>query len=139
MEDRTSTLCIVMEYADNGDLLQKITAAKKTSKIPEQTCWSYLIQMLHGLQALHDRQIVHRDIKCANVFLTKDGTVKMGDLNVSKVAKRGLLQTQTGTPYYASPEVWQDKPYDHKSDIWSLGCVVYEMCSLHLPFRAKDI
>ena len=106
MEDRTSTLCIVMEYADNGDLLQKITQAKKSSKIPEQTCWSYLIQMLHGLQALHDRSIVHRDIKCANVFLTKDGTVKMGDLNVSKVAKRGLLQTQTGTPYYASPEVW---------------------------------
>ena len=132
MEDRTSTLCIVMEYADNGDLLHKITAAKtgKTAKLPEQTCWSYFIQMLHGLQALHDRSIVHRDIKCANIFLTKDGTVKLGDLNVSKVAKRGLLQTQTGTPYYASPEVWQDKPYDHKSDIWSLGCVFYEMCAL---------
>lgn len=95
--------------------------------------------MLHGLQALHDRQIVHRDIKCANIFLTKDGTVKLGDLNVSKVAKRGLLSTQTGTPYYASPEVWQDKPYDNRSDIWSLGCVIYEMCSLQPPFRANDM
>ena len=62
--------------------------------------------MLQGLQALHERNIVHRDIKCANVFLTKDGQIKLGDLNVSKVAKKGLLQTQTGTPYYASPEVW---------------------------------
>lgn len=86
--------------------------------------------MLKGLQALHDRQIVHRDIKCANVFLTKDGMLKLGDLNVSKVAKRGLLQTQTGTPYYASPEIWQDKPYDYKSDIWSIGCVLYEICAL---------
>ena len=93
MEDRTSTLCIVMEYADGGDLLQKITMARsgRGSKIPEQTIWSYFIQMLHGLQALHDRNIVHRDIKCANLFLTKDGTLKLGDLNVSKVAKKGLL------------------------------------------------
>ena len=63
----------------------------------------------------------------------------MGDLNVSKVAKKGLLYTQTGTPYYASPEVWRDQPYDHKSDIWSLGCVLYEMCTLKPPFRANDM
>lgn len=93
MEERTSTLCIVMEYADGGDLMQKITLARsgKSSRISEQTCWSYIVQMLRGLQALHDRNIVHRDIKCANLFLTKDGVLKLGDLNVSKVAKRGLL------------------------------------------------
>jgi serine/threonine protein kinase len=61
----------------------------------------------------------------ANIFLTKAGEAKLGDLNVSKVAKNGLLYTQTGTPYYASPEVWKDEPYDAKSDIWSLGCVIY--------------
>ena len=61
----------------------------------------------------------------ANVFLNKDGSAKLGDMNVSKIAKNGLLYTQTGTPYYASPEVWKDKPYDSKSDIWSLGCVIY--------------
>lgn len=91
MEDSTGTLCIVMEYADNGDLLQKINKSKQSRQmIPEQECWSYFIQLLKGLQALHDLKIVHRDIKSANLFLTKDGTLKLGDLNVSKVAK-GLL------------------------------------------------
>lgn len=60
-------------------------------------------------------------------------------MNVSKIAKNGLLYTQTGTPYYASPEVWMDKPYDCKSDIWSLGCVIYEMVTLKPPFRAEDM
>lgn len=71
--------------------------------------------------------------------MNKDGMVKMGDLNVSKVAKMGMMHTQTGTPYYASPEVWQDKPYDIKSDIWSLGCVLYEMITLMPPFRASSM
>ena len=64
---------------------------------------------------------------------------KIGDFNVSTVAKRGLCMTQTGTPYYASPEVWRDMPYDGKSDIWSLGCVVYESAALRPPFQAKDM
>jgi NIMA (never in mitosis gene a)-related kinase len=83
--------------------------------------------------------ILHRDLKSANIFLSKNGDAKLGDMNVSKLAKKGLLMTQTGTPYYASPEVWKDSPYDHKSDIWSLGCVVYEMCALKPPFRAEDM
>jgi NIMA (never in mitosis gene a)-related kinase len=78
-------------------------------------------------------------LKSANVFLNKDGTAKLGDMNVSKVAKKGLLYTQTGTPYYASPEVWRDQPYDSKSDIWSLGCVLYESVTLRPPFRADDM
>jgi NIMA (never in mitosis gene a)-related kinase len=105
----------------------------------EADVWSIFYQMVTGLNALHQKKIVHRDIKCANVFLTKDGTVKLGDLNVSKIAKAGQLQTQTGTPYYASPEVWQDKPYDATSDIWSLGAVLYEMVALNPPFTAKDM
>ena len=63
----------------------------------------------------------------------------LGDMNVSKLAKNGLLYTQTGTPYYASPEVWKDKPYDSKSDIWSFGCVIYEMAALQPPFKADDM
>jgi NIMA (never in mitosis gene a)-related kinase len=65
--------------------------------------------------------IMHRDLKSANVFMFSSGQVKLGDLNVSKVLKGGLSYTQTGTPYYASPEIWKDLPYDIKSDIWSLG------------------
>ena len=74
--------------------------------------------------------ILHRDLKSANIFINKTGEVKIGDMNVSKLASKGLLHTQTGTPYYASPEVWKDKPYDKKSDIWSLGCILYEMITL---------
>jgi NIMA (never in mitosis gene a)-related kinase len=95
--------------------------------------------MITGLKALHDLKVCHRDIKCANIFLTSKGEIKLGDFNVSKVAKKGMLYTQTGTPYYASPEVWKDKPYDYKSDIWSLACVLYEMATLRPPFKAPDM
>ena len=84
-------------------------------------------------------KIMHRDLKCANVFLSKSGAAKLGDMNVSKILKKGLCETQTGTPYYASPEVWGDEPYDYKSDIWSLGCVLYEIIALRPPFRAEDM
>jgi len=129
-----------MEYADGGDLLNKITAHKKNkTNFSENEIWKMFAQMVSGLKSLHDLKICHRDLKCANMFLTKSGRIKIGDLNVSKVAKIGLLYTQTGTPYYASPEVWKDKPYDAKSDIWSLGCVLYEMCALRPPFMAPDM
>lgn len=112
---------------------------KANRKIEEETIWKIFIEMVKALKALHTRNILHRDLKSANVFLQKNGLAKLGDLNVSKVAKKGLLYTQTGTPYYASPEVWRDQPYDAKSDIWSLGCVLYEMCTLKPPFRANDM
>ena len=139
-DEKDSTLGIVMEYADNGDLYQKILEEKKKKKYFEEVeIWKIFIQLVKGLKALHDLQILHRDLKSANVFLFKDGHAKLGDLNVSKVARRGLGYTQTGTPYYASPEIWKDLPYDNKSDIWSLGCVLWEMITLYPPFRAKNM
>ncbi|MCQ2817613.1 MAG: protein kinase [archaeon] len=139
-DEPTKSLNIVMEFADDGDLNKKILQFRKECKIfPENKIWSYAIQMLRGLKALHDRKIIHRDIKSANVFLNKNGVCKLGDLNVSKVLKMGMLYTQTGTPYYASPEVWKDKPYDSSSDIWSIGCVIYELCTLYPPFKGKDM
>jgi len=139
-ENKSNSLCIIMEYANDGDLYQKITYHKKKGiYVDEKEIWNILIQVIRGLKALHDLKIYHRDLKSANVFICKDKTVKIGDMNVSKVAKKGLLYTQTGTPYYASPEVWQDKPYDSKSDIWSCGCVIYELATLKPPFRAQDL
>ena len=139
-DEKDSTLGIVMEYADKGDLYQKIVEYKKRKIYFEEIdIWKIFIQLVKGLKALHDLRILHRDLKSANVFLFKNGNAKLGDLNVSKVAKRGLGYTQTGTPYYASPEIWKDLPYDNKSDIWSLGCVLYEMITLHPPFIAKNM
>lgn len=96
-----------MEYAGGGDLLQKIKECKKQSvSLSEPTIWKWLRQLIQGLNTLHGKGILHRDLKCANIFLMKDEeTVKLGDLNVSKVQKSRLAKTQTGTPYYASPEI----------------------------------
>lgn len=142
-DEKTRCLCIVQECADAGDLLQQINRCKQErAYLREGDIWRYLDGMCQGLRALHDLRILHRDMKCANVFLSqsRDGPIaKLGDFNVSKVAKRGLCMTQTGTPYYASPEVWRDMPYDAKSDMWSLGCVLYEMVALRPPFRAEDM
>jgi NIMA (never in mitosis gene a)-related kinase len=133
-------MCLIVEYADDGDLFQRVSRAEKEQlPITEEEIWRVFLSVVWGLKALHAKQILHRDLKSANVFLFKDGTVKLGDLNVSKIAKKGLLYTQTGTPYYAAPEVWRDQPYDHKSDIWSLGCIVYEMATYKTPFRAPDM
>lgn len=93
-EQGTNCLCIVMEYANGGDLQSKINSAKRTMRhMKEDEIWSVFYQMVNGLNALHKKKIVHRDIKCANVFLTKEGTVKLGDLNVSKVQKAGNMST----------------------------------------------
>ena len=140
IDENDKSLCIIMEYADKGDLYQKIVQFRKLKYlIDEVDVWRIFIQMTKGLKALHDLKILHRDLKSANIFLFSDGSAKIGDLNVSKVVHKGLGYTQTGTPYYASPEVWNDQPYDNKSDIWSLACVVYEMLTLHPPFRAENM
>ena len=140
IDENDKSLCIVMEYADKGDLYQKIVQFRKLKYLIEEVdVWRIFIQMTKGLKALHDLKILHRDLKSANIFLFSDGSAKLGDLNVSKVVYKGLGYTQTGTPYYASPEVWNDQPYDYKSDIWSLACVVYEMLALHPPFRAENM
>ena len=139
-DDNTSSLNIVMEYADDGDLYTKIKKMKEEKIFfEEKTIWDYTIQIIQGLKALHDKNIMHRDLKSENIFLTKNYKCKIGDMNVSKVLKERLLMTQTGTPYYASPEVWMNKPYSFKSDLWSIGCVIYEMCELKTPFNGKDM
>ena len=140
IDEDSQSLCIVMEYADDGDLYQKILEHQKANTwFEEIDIWKIFIMVVRGLKTLHDLEIMHRDLKSANVFLFQNGDGKLGDMNVSKVAQKGLNYTQTGTPYYASPEVWRDEAYDVKSDIWSLGWVLYEMVALKPPFRAENM
>ena len=140
-DEKTNTLNIVMEYADGGDLQSKINIMKNENGFfNESLIWHYSIQMIRGLKALHDKKIMHRDLKSANIFLVKEKLqCKIGDMNVSKVMKEKLLRTQTGTPYYASPEVWMSKPYSYKSDLWSIGCIIYELCELKPPFSGSNM
>lgn len=93
------------------------------------------------MQYIHHKRILHRDIKTSNIFLTSNGTVKIGDFGISKVLENTLDQASTvvGTPYYMSPEVCENKPYTFKSDVWALGCVLYELCTLKHAFDANNL
>ena len=141
LDEKDSTLCLVMEFADNGDLSKLIEEQKKSGTFfKEKDIWKIFIQLVKGLKSLHDLNIIHRDIKSSNIFLFSDGTAKLGDLNVCKIiSENNLGKTQAGTPSFAAPEVWTEKPYGLKSDIWSLGCVLYEMVTLKCPFRSNNL
>ena len=137
-------LYIVMEYADGGDLSQKMQRRKNNPKHPyfsEDEILHDFIQVCLALKYLHDRKVLHRDLKAQNVFLMKDGAVKLGDFGIAKVLQNTmqLAMSQIGTPYYLSPEICDNKKYNSKTDIWSLGCMLYEMCTFRHPFDAKDI
>lgn len=106
-------------------------------KFSENFIWQVAYDILKGLKILHDNQIIHRDIKPANIFFVA-GIAKIGDLNVSKVLEGKYASTQTGTPYYTSPEIWNNLKYDGRVDVWSLGCLLYELATLKPPFIAKD-
>ena len=141
MDPTETNLWIVMEFMGGGDLACAIKLAKKENRMfPERVIWIYFIQILRGLTSLNKLKIIHRDIKPANIFLTNDQKcVKLGDMNVSKVAENDLTRTQIGTPSYLAPEIWENKQYDSRCDIYSLGCCMYEMAALRLPFEAKSM
>ncbi len=95
--------------------------------------------LVMGIQALHSKNVLHRDLKSANIFLTSNKYVKIGDFGISKVLDSTSAKTFVGTPYYLSPEVCSNKKYDLRSDLWSLGCILYELCTLSYPFQANNI
>eukprot|EP01028_Stygiella_incarcerata_P004689 TRINITY_DN203_c2_g5_i1.p1 TRINITY_DN203_c2_g5~~TRINITY_DN203_c2_g5_i1.p1 ORF type:complete len:408 (+),score=85.16 TRINITY_DN203_c2_g5_i1:240-1463(+) len=133
---------IITEYCRGGDLHSFIERQKaKGAFYSEDRVWSMFIQMLLGLSAVHSMDILHRDMKSPNIFLSDDGVIKIGDLGVAKFVKhsKGLTKTQVGTPYYVSPEIWKNRSYDARSDVWSLGCLLYEIASLRRPFEASNI
>ena len=136
---------IVMEYANDGDLSKKIKTQKNKiigeKYFSEEKIMQYFYQICRGLQYIHSKNIIHRDIKSQNIFLMKNGKIKIGDFGIAKALTntKNNATTIIGTPYYFSPEIINGEPYNYKTDIWSLGVVLYEMCCLKLPFESNNI
>jgi len=131
-----------MDYADGGDLYTKINERKKMGVLwPEPFILDLFCQICLALKHVHDRRILHRDLKTQNIFLTAKGDVRMGDFGISRVLQHtyDCAKTAIGTPYYLSPEICQDQPYNQKSDIWSLGCMLYEIVTLNHAFDATSM
>ncbi|NWY70121.1 NEK11 kinase, partial [Erithacus rubecula] len=134
------SFCIITEYCEGGDLDFKIQEYKDSGRMFTQSqVIDWFIQLLLGVNYMHDRRILHRDLKAKNIFL-KDNLLKIGDFGVSclLMGSCDLATTFTGTPYYMSPEVLKHQGYNTKSDIWSLGCILYEMCCMNHAFTGQN-
>jgi len=135
-------LCIILELADTGDLQQVIRQCKAHNVyIAEKTIWGYHYQLCSGLQYLHTHRILHRDLKPSNVFVTAGGCLKLGDLGLGRYLDWASVAafSQVGTPLYMSPEVLRGHGYEFASDVWSLGCILYEISMLDSPFYKEGL
>ena len=135
-------LHIVMEYADGGDMYCELRKRRHDNRpMSEKSVWHYFSQCCLALRYLHNENIIHRDIKSMNVFLTKSKEVKLGDLGVSRLIDddRNAQMSRVGTPMYFAPELVKREKYDFKVDAWALGCLVYSMMQLRAPFEGGNI
>jgi NIMA (never in mitosis gene a)-related kinase 1/4/5 len=131
-----------MDYADGGDMADKIKITKERFEyITEDEVLNYFTQICLAVKHIHDRKIIHRDLKAQNIFLEKNGTIKLGDFGIAHVLQNTVAKanTQVGTPYYISPEIIKGSSYSFETDIWSLGVILYEMCALDVPIKAKNL
>ncbi|XP_053466930.1 serine/threonine-protein kinase Nek11 [Ictalurus furcatus] len=132
--------CIITEFCEDGDLECKLERLRVSGEaLSESQVREWLVQLLLGVDYMHERRILHRDLKSKNVFLKKN-VVKIGDFGVSclLMGSCDVATTFTGTPYYMSPEALGHQGYDSKSDMWSLGCILYEMCCLKHAFEGQN-
>ena len=138
--EENNNINIVMEYCDEGDLNDFITKKKEENKlIEEDLIWKIFLKITIGLGHIHKMKILHRDLKTMNIFLKSGFQVKIGDLGVAKILlKNSFANTLIGTPYYLSPEICKEEPYNNKSDVWALGCILYELCTFKHPFEANN-
>jgi len=137
-----SALVIIMEYCSEGDLSSHIKKKKaKGERFSEEVVVSWMSQIVLALKYLHSCKILHRDLKSSNLMMTAEGSLKIGDFGIAKVLEGSLEHAQTiiGTPYYMSPELMENKPYSFKSDVWSVGCILYELCALEYAFKGVNI
>ncbi|RZF37381.1 hypothetical protein LSTR_LSTR009732 [Laodelphax striatellus] len=131
-------LMIEMEYADGGTLAQFI--GQQSKQLKERDALVFFRQICSAISHLRVHNILHRDLKTANVFLTKDNVVKVGDFGISKMmSTKSQAHTILGTPYYISPEMCEGKHYGSKSDVWALGCILYELACLQKTFEGTNL
>ena len=144
IDKKNSRIYIIMEYCEGGDISQIINQCKKNREyISEETIWKIFIQVLKALHVIHNHnqgKIIHRDIKPSNIFIDANNNIKLGDFGLSRILTQesSFAYSHVGTPYYMSPEQIEETKYNEKSDIWSLGCCLYEMAALRPPFQAKN-
>ncbi|NXK04327.1 NEK11 kinase, partial [Herpetotheres cachinnans] len=134
------SFCIITEYCEGGDLDFKIQEYRESGKtFTQRQIIDWFIQLLLGVNYMHERRVLHRDLKSKNIFLKND-LLKIGDFGVSRLLMGScdLATTFTGTPYYMSPEALKHQGYNTKSDIWSLGCILYEMCCMNHAFTGHN-
>ena len=143
IDKQNTKLYIVMEYCPGGDLSQLIKRNRKTNQyFSEDIIWKIFSQVSSALYACHthkDGIILHRDIKPSNIFIDQENNIKLGDFGLSRILNKDIsfAVSRVGTPYYMSPEQIENIKYNEKSDIWSLGCFLYELVTLHPPFEAN--
>jgi len=134
-----SMLYLIMEYCERGDLSNFI---KSQMKVPlnEIKIWKIALEIMSGLGTLHGHGVIHRDIKAKNIFMTKKYCIKIGDLGTCVQTRSGSFSDcrEIGTLLYASPEICKGEFYSTKTDIWSFGCVLYELCTYRHPFTGNS-